>query len=383
MSIDGRDTLLGFVVEWLNMKKVILLIIILIIVFVSLGVFLNNQKTGGLNMSVDFKELDESEEILNRLSVDQKVGQIFMIGFEGTEMNEEIESLIKEVHPGAILLLGRNIENEKQLKELINSLQKLAIEDTGLPLLIAVDQEGGLVSRIDWVEKTSQLEIETEQQAYSVAKQRAQELKELGINLNLAPLLDLLDKDDFIYNRGFLKNHNALGKKMVEGYKDGGILSCVKHFPGYGGISFHPEDSLASVEKIPEFSQFKNINSELIMVSNVVYLELNKDLPFSFLKEGISLLKEEVKGEYLIISDDLSQYSLLKNFTLEDIISRPFLAGVDILIFSGWRSSIAGGVLVFKKEIKNGDISQERINEAVLKIIKLKQKLISVDITGI
>jgi len=197
-------------------------------------------------------------------------------------------------------------------------------------------------------------------------------LKELGVNLNLAPLLDILDENDFLYNRGFTDNHNVLGKAIVEGQKEGGIISCIKHFPGYGGITFHPENNLAHIDKVPEYSQFEGINSEMIMVSNVVYKELNKSYPFSFLKEGINMIKDG----YIIISDDLSQYSLLDNFSLKEVVSKPFLAGADMLIFSGWRSPVKEAIEEFKKTAETNSYFRERLNDSVLKIIELKLKKI-------
>jgi beta-N-acetylhexosaminidase len=335
---------------------------ILLIVFL---VGLNKNAKEELDEVVETKESDKAVGIFNSLTYEQKVGQIFMIGFDGTEVTQELESLMREVHPGAVLLLGKNIENEEQLKKLTSDLQKISMEDTGLPLLIAVDQEGGIVSRIDWVEKTPQSEIETKEKAYAVGKKRAEELKALGINLNLAPLLDVLAKEDFIYERGFVGNYYELGKSLVEGQSEGGIVSCIKHFPGYGGISFHPENNLAYVDNIPSYSQFEKIPAEMIMVSNVVYKELDEKYPFSFLREGIN----KIKGDYVVISDDLSQYSLLDNFSLKEIVTKPVLAGVDMLIFSGWRSSVREAVEEFKK-------TDSLSEESVLKIIRLKLKLI-------
>ncbi len=108
------------------------------------------------------------------------------------------------------------------------------------------------------------------------------------------------------------------------------------------------------------------------MVSNVVYKELDPISPFSFLKSGIDFLKNKVSGDYIIISDDLSQNSLLDNFSLEQIVSMPFNAGVDMLIFSNWREDPEKGINAFKESFKSGKISEKRINEAVLKIINLK-----------
>jgi beta-N-acetylhexosaminidase len=106
------------------------------------------------------------------------------------------------------------------------------------------------------------------------------------------------------------------------------------------------------------------------MTSNVVYREIDEK-PFSFSEKGIQLLRSRVKGDYLIISDDLAQNSLLNEYSLEEIVSLPIEAGADILIFSGWRKPVRQGISAFKQ----GDISEQRINQSVLKIIKLKQNL--------
>jgi len=314
---------------------------------------------------------EAKEAVKKELTLEQKMGQVFMIGIEGKTITGETERLIKKLHPGAVLLLGKNIGTEDELKGLISSLQKIAVEDTGLPLFIAIDQEGGEVSRISWVEKTAQSEIKSEDEAYNVGRRRGSQLKELGINLNLAPLLDALSKNDFISPRGFLKDSGKLGNKITEGQRDAGILSCIKHFPGYGGILIHPEDNLTHSAKFPVFSQFREVeNPEMIMVSNAIYEEDSS--PFAFLESRINFLKENIPGDYLVMSDDLSQYSLLNNYSLEDIVSKPINAGINIVIFSGHRSSIEEGVSEAVKAANEGKIDKQKLDESVQKIIGLK-----------
>ena len=108
----------------------------------------------------------------------------------------------------------------------------------------------------------------------------------------------------------------------------------------------------------------------MVMASNVVYEALNKDLPFSFVPSGIELLNKEI---YLVVSDDLAQNSLLNKFSLREIISLPLTAGVDILIFSGWRLPVEKGVQELKEAVKEGDVKEETVDKAALRIIKLKQ----------
>jgi len=324
---------------------------------------------------------EKTEKILDKLTLEQKIGQLFIIGFEGKVLNSEIEKLIKGLHPGGILLLGRNIEDKEQLKKLVGSLQEIALEDAGLPLFIAVDQEGGPISRIEWAERTPQSEIENPEQAYLVGQTRGKELLGLGVNLNLAPLLEVSLATDFIFERSFQKNPEKtaeLAKALIQGQKQAGILTAIKHFPGYKGISFNPEEKLAAIEKIPEISQFQDTMKsfpEMIMVSNAIYKEFDQDLPFGFSKKGIQFLRSKIEGNYLIISDDLSQNSLLDKFSLKEIVALPVKAGVDILIFSGWRMPVEEGILAFREAVENGEIFEQRINQSVSKIIGLKQKL--------
>jgi len=359
-------------------------IVLLLTIFILTGSFIvykSSFKIPEINSPANYLP-SEAERKLNQLTLEQKIGQLFIIGFEGKVLNSEIENLIKKLHPGGILLLKRNIGNEAQLKELISSLQEIALEDTGLPLFIAIDQEGGLISRIEWIEKTPQYKIETIDQAYLIGQNKGKGLGKLGVNLNLAPLLDITGPGDFIFERSFQKNPEITGdlaEILIQGQKEAGIFAAVKHFPGYGKISFNPEEKLAILEKIPEISQFQKAAKsapEMIMVSNVVYEELDTKAPFSFSEKGIQFLKSNIEGSYLIISDDLSQNSLLNKFSLEKIVTLPIKAGVDILIFSGWRVPVTEGILAFREVVKNNEISEERINRSVLKIIKLKEKLL-------
>lgn len=314
------------------------------------------------------------------LSLQQKIGQIFIIGIEGKTITPETKQLIRNFYPGGVLLLKKNIESKEQVKKLIADLQEISLQASGLPLFIAVDQEGGLISRLDFLpEKTPQSKIETVEQAFQVGLTRGQELRELGINLNLAPVLDTAEPGDFLYERTFQKeavDTAELAKALIAGQREAGILTCVKHFPGYAGIAFNPEEKLAIVPKIPETSQFREVipaQPEMAMTSNVIYQEINNGFPFTFSSTSIQFLKENLGEKPLIISDDLSQNSLLNKFSLEDIVGLPIKAGVDALIFSGWRSPVAPAISALQKTVETGQISEQTINQAVLRIIELKK----------
>jgi len=333
--------------------------------------------------SNSFQGIKRAIEAVKAKELEKKIGQLFIIGFEGTTVTPELEEIFKKYQPGGVLLLSKNIENAEQLKSLVSDLQALSLEETGLPLLVAVDQEGGFISRIDFLqEKTAQSEIENLEQAYQVGLNRGKELKDLGVNLNLAPLLDLTSEGDFLFERSFQKSATETGllaKSLISGQKAAGILTAMKHFPGYGGITFHPEDELAVLETLPEISQFEKAteaNPELVMAANVVYKALDPLSPFTFSQTGIQSLKNDISPEIIIISDDLAQDSLLNNFTLKEITTKPIEAGVDILIFSGWDIEVSQGLEAFYTAFKNGEVSKTKVETALSRIIQLKQNLL-------
>ncbi|MFH1423433.1 MAG: glycoside hydrolase family 3 N-terminal domain-containing protein [Candidatus Nealsonbacteria bacterium] len=320
--------------------------------------------------------------ILESMALKEKIGQLFFIGINGTTLSEETEKLIASIQPGGILLLKKNIVNKDQTRKLIRDIQQVALKNYGIPLFIGVDQEGGEISPVNFIqEKTAQSAIKTTEQAYAVGLSRGKELRDLGINLNLAPVLDTAQPGDFVFGRAFQATDletNAFAKALISGQKTASILTAIKHFPGYGDITFDPEDKLATLAETPQISLFETAaqaKPEFIMTSNVIYSEIDPDLPFSFSPEGIKLLKQSVGQEPLIMTDDLPQQSLIDKFSLKGVITLPIRAGADILTFStNWETTLLPeAVRILNEAVQNGEISREEIDDSVLKIIKLKK----------
>ncbi|MDY6793922.1 MAG: glycoside hydrolase family 3 N-terminal domain-containing protein [Actinomycetota bacterium] len=321
---------------------------------------------------------------LERMSTEQKVGQLFMVGFEGTTVTPEIEEMFNTIHPGGVILFGRNIEGEDQLKQLLSDLQDLAQADGGLPLFVATDQEGGQICRITWLnDDTSQSEITDAGQAHDIGLERARGLKELGINLNLAPVLDIGTPGDFLtkYGRTFQggpQDIGNLGKSVISGQSEGGILSTAKHFPGYGGIDYDPEnDKVAVVDTVPEFSQFQiaaQADPAFVMTANVIYTPIDPELPFTLSPKGIEFLRRNVDGEYLVISDDLASKVLKETYTLGKTVVSAATAGVDVLLISGNQPEDPGNACkAVLDAVKNGEVDEEILDDKVSRILELKQ----------
>ena len=312
----------------------------------------------------------------------KRIGQLFVVGFEGTTVTPELKSFFEKYYPGGILLLSKNILSSHQTTKLNEDLQSLSLQVSEQPLLISVDQEGGLVSRVDFLEElTAQSEIENSDEAYQVGLKRGEELKELGINLNLSPLMDNVGEDDFLYNRSFQKDPELageLGKSLILGQQEAGVFSSIKHFPGYIGMMTNPEEKMQIISSIPTITQFeKTMEAEpaFVMTANAIYEEIDSFLPFTFSETAIDYLKDSLGKNVLVISDDLLQNSLLNGYTLKQIVICPIKAGVDLEIISGYRSSVSEALDAFLDAVNNQEISLEKIDTAVSRIIQFKKEL--------
>jgi beta-N-acetylhexosaminidase len=332
--------------------------------------------------ATSFESMKGTFGAIEKTELEKQIGQLFIVGFDGTTVSQELTDLFKKYKPGGVLLLEKNIENAEQLKKLTSDLQALSLQETGLPLFISVDQEGGTISRIDFLqEKTAQSAIENTDQAYQIGLARGEELKELGINLNLAPLLDETQEGDFFFDRTFQKDAVTTGnlaKSLIEGQKGAGILTAIKHFPGYTNVAFNPEESLAKADKLPEISQFKKAmqaNPEFVITANMVYTNIDVSLPFSLSSKAIQYLKNNLGSKALIMTDDLAQTYLTDDFPLKDVVTKPIEAGADIMIFSGWEIGVAEGLDAFIDAFRKQEVSKDKTEAAILKIINVKNSL--------
>ena len=193
------------------------------------------------------------------MTLEEQIGQLLMVGFWGTTPSPEIIELIQHYHVGNIILFSRNIHDAPQVLKLTQQLQQIAkLAGQRYPLLIAIDQENGIVQRLG---ETATIfpgnmalgAIGSEEIACEVAKATGNELKALGINMNLAPVLDVNNNaaNPVIGVRSFGEDPSLvalLGAAMVKGYRAAGILSCLKHFPGHGDTT---TDSHLSLPVIP------------------------------------------------------------------------------------------------------------------------------------
>lgn len=373
---------------------IILIIDIFAITFLSqISSFLNFQQNI-ISLPINPNTFKSKEQILlSQMSLEEKIGQMFIVGFTGNTLSSNIEDLIKNKNIGGVILYHYNIDTAEQTTSLISSLQKLSKESgSDIPLFISVDQEGGVVSRIKFdntYELTGQPDIETAKQAYAIGKSRGEELSELGVNMNFSPVLDFAEEEDsFLYNRVFRGNRefiSELASRMVDGYSDSNIIAVVKHFPG------HPDNTSDSHNGVPVvdctydelssfLSQFINIisNSNLraIMTAHVLYPNIDADNPATVSRTILTdHLKRDLKYKGIIITDDLEMKSISDVLTPAESAVKAVIAGNDILMFSSTYDSQIEAYDALLIAVQNGQIEEERIDESVIKLLRVKSSL--------
>lgn len=322
-----------------------------------------------------------SSPIAESISLKEAMGQTLLIGFEGTEMNPQLETLMRKTQPGGVILLGRNITDAEQTEKLIAGLQELS----PIPLFIAVDQEGGVVSRIWWEEATPQVLLQDEEHALKIGEARAQGLAKMGVNMNLAPVLDSNNPGDYLFTRSFQLNpllSSLFAASLIEGHTKEHVISVPKHYPGYDGISFNPETSVVPrVKKFPSAEAFSNLFFRLappiVMVSHVIYEDVDDKNPLPLSLLGIQKVKDGVGKDTLLMSDDLLSIAFVKEYGLDKLGSKALLSGMDILLAVGYPEygvvdELYNGLW---QEAKEDVALAKRIQNSAEKILKLKLAL--------
>lgn len=340
------------------------------------------------------QSLDElALSILNSMTLEQKLGQMFMVSPDWTSYNDAMNS-IRDYHFGNIIYMTPSVSNKTKIASLSNSLQKQMMDYNGIAGFISIDQEGGRVNRLSdggtrFVSSMSIAATNNSENAYSVGKAVGYELKNYGINSDLTPVLDVNKNPDnpSIGIRSYGDNPEKVAKfatQMFLGLKSQNVLSCAKHFPGYGDTNLDSHETLPIVntskddleksELLPYVSAINN-GIDAIMTGHIIYTALDKNYPATLSKVILQdLLRKELGFEGLIISDSI-EMNAIKNYygSFDKTSVMAVNAGVDILLYTGMgnaKSAYTG----LQKAVNNKQISIARINESVLRIIKMKLK---------
>lgn len=368
--------------------------------------FSKNNKAKELQASIA-ENAKESEDILRNVKIENMIGQMIMIGFRGFEAPAEsdVAVAVRELNIGGIILFdkdmtnggaARNIESPRQLLALTNQLQGYA----QVPLLIAIDAEGGQVNRLSEKygfkaipsakEVASKGDLDFASKTYSSL---AEELDEAGINFNLAPVLDLENSANPIIGklgRSFSTNPQTVSdyaRIFILEHDKKGVATAIKHFPGQGNSTVDNHSQKADMtnqyqsrEIEPFETLIKDGTARAVMVSHIYNRRLDSKYPASLSEKFINEILRKMMGfDGVVITDDM-QMGILEEFGLKEAIIRSINAGSDIILVSNnlkkYDPVIASRVYnAIYDAVTDGQIPKERIEESYVRIIKLKKQM--------
>ena len=338
----------------------------------------------------------ELNSIINNLTIEQKIGQLFIIGLPAAngqhlkEINNETIELINTYSPGGFILFDGNFESIDQIVNLINDLQNTSL----IPFFIATDEEGGRISRMansvslhatHFPEAEIIGNINDPYLAFKAGRVIGSELRSLGINMNFAPVADLNTNPENVvigsraygsypYETGYIIN------AIVRGLQYENVSSVIKHFPGHGDTQndTHYETAIVnnSIERLEslEFIPFKmgiEAGAEGVMTAHIILASvLEEKLPATF---SSYILKEQLRNKLnhnkLIITDAMNMGSISNNWSSGEASKLAFIAGADIILIPDSLEDSYNSIL---SAVISGEISETRINESVKRILYVK-----------
>jgi len=321
---------------------------------------------------------------------------MLIAGFDGTNINSDLEELIVDRRVGGLILFERNFENLDQLIRLINELQLLAMScPASVPLFVSVDQEGGRVSRLkapfsEFPQPGCLGKARSELLARRFGLALGQEMDSVGINMVYAPVLDVNTNpgNPIIGTRALSDDPEwtaRLGKAVIDGIRESGVLPVGKHFPGHGDTDrdSHLElpyvnrdtNSLEKIELKP-FIEAVNNGLEVIMTAHVIYPAWDNELPATFSPHILkNILRKKLGFGGLIITDDLEMKAVEKYISFAAIPRLGLAAGVDLYLICHYREKILALQDQMIRDIEEGNIDKEPVELSVQRIIDVKKRI--------
>ncbi|WP_216086229.1 beta-N-acetylhexosaminidase [Mahella australiensis] len=339
-------------------------------------------------------EEDEIQALISTMSLDEKIGQMLIIGFDGYKVNTQVVTMIKDRNIGGVILFNRNVQGDKQLVQLNNELKSLN-KNNRLPLFISADHEGGRISRLprratDFPPNLAIGKKDSTELSQKIGSVLGSEMKAYGFNLDFAPVLDIFSnpKNTVIGDRSFGKDPYTVGRlgiATMKGIKSAGVIPVAKHFPGHGDttvdshmelpISYKSLQQLKSFELLP-FGEAIEQGADIVMVAHIKLPEIDKSgLPASLSSVIITnLLRDDMGFDGVVITDDMEMGAIVKHYNIGDAAVKAIEAGADIILVCHTYKNQIEAIEAISEAVNDGRISQQRIDQSVRRIVMLKQK---------
>ena len=331
-----------------------------------------------------------ADTITGKMTLEEKIGQMMFVGIHGTTLTENTKNTLASMHVGGVILFDRNMENREQVKALNASLHNLVLNSYSLPLFLSVDQEGGLVTRMKQHAYTApaaaQIGKGKPEDAYMEANKTGKDIRELGFNLDFAPVLDIGSR---MHGRTYgteAKQVTVFGEQACRGLRDSGVLFTIKHFPGMGRSETDPHTEKSVVDAPQQtilqedLQPFRHIIDQyphhqfMVMAGHIRYPAFDTrpaSLSPVILKQ---MLRNQLGYQGIVITDDLDMAAVSEGYGPDKIGIVAVQAGTDILLSCHdpevqqriYRSTL--------QTVKDGKLSQADIDASVRRIVYCKLK---------
>lgn len=352
--------------------------------------------------------IDQESSDADLRLIREQVGQMLLVGFRGTSVDAEVQAMFNDVRPGGVILFDydlpsrgkepRNIESPQQLSALTAEIRAILGDD----VLVAVDAEGGYVNRLKSkygftveVPSAEKLGMGTAEETLAIADKLAQQLRAVGINLNLAPVVDvnIFPESPAIgkIERSFSSDPEVVtihAQAFIDAHEQHGVLTTLKHFPGHGSATGDTHlgvtdvtDTYRAEELIPYQKLIQDGYQGLVMTAHITnrnYDSVPASLSYNIITE---LLRRELGFDGVVLSDDMQMGAIVTEYGLGDAAVAAVLAGVDIILIAGQQGENPSNQHIYQvrdalvESIESGYISITTIEDSLARIRILKERL--------
>lgn len=340
------------------------------------------------------KPLTDSDLVtamVHKMSLAQKLGQMVIVEFYGATLNSDLQQMIAQDNIGGVLIENKN--GNAQSRNQLVTLNKAMQAQTHVPLFISTDYEGGVVNELRLItgERPSEATIGASndpQVAYNAGHTAATDLTALGLNLNFMPIVDVLTNPNNpgLPQRTFGSDPTLvtnMGRAYLKGLNAGGVIGCLKHFPGLGSANLDPHlalptmnrslATLNNVDLVPYRTLINEGNVPMVMVTHILNPQLDPNLPTSLSPNVVTgLLRKQLNFKGVIISDTLWMGGISNTYSLSQAAVLAVKAGIDLILGPRGLAETQTMIAGLQRAVTSGQLSMSQIDASVTRILQLK-----------